>query len=65
MFKYLAYSGSAALIGCFLGFFLFTYVFPKVIWFCYGMMYEVKPVHYYFDWRMLVLTIFVSLLCSV
>ncbi len=65
MSKYLTYSGSAALIGCMLGFFLLTYIFPAVIWFCYGMMYDVVPVSYYFDWRMLVIGVIVSLLCSV
>lgn len=65
MSKYLTYSGSAALIGCMIGFFLFTFVFPAVIWFCYGIMYDVVPVTYYFDWRMLVIGVLVSLICSV
>ncbi len=65
MGKYLFYSGSAALIGCLIGFFALTYIFPVVIWFCYGIMYDVKPVSYYFDWRMLVIALVVSLLCSV
>jgi len=65
MSKYVIYSGSAALIGCLAGFFLFTYIFPVVIWFCYGIMYDVLPVHYYFDWKMLVISLAVSLLCSV
>lgn len=65
MSKYLIYSGSAALIGCLAGFFIFTFIFPAVIWFCYGIMYDVLPVSYYFDWRMLVIAFAVSLLCSV
>ena len=65
MSKYLTYSGSAALIGCMLGFFLFTFVFPAVIWFCYGIMYDVVPVTYYFDWRMLIIGVLVSMICSV
>lgn len=65
MGKYLTYSGSAALIGCMTGFFLFTYIFPVVIWMCYGMMYDVVPVSYYFDWRMLLVGLAVSILCSV
>ena len=65
MGKYLAYSGSAALIGCFIGFFAMTYIFPQVIWTCYGIMYDVKPAAYYFDIWMLLIGILVSLLCSV
>jgi len=65
MSKYLIYSGSAALIGCLIGYFLFTFIFPAVIWFCYGIMYDVVPVSYYFDWRMLVIGVIVSLICSV
>jgi len=65
MLKYVAYSGSAALIGCLIGFFALTYIFPAVIWMCYGMMYDIAAVNYYFDWRMLVLCIGISLLCSV
>ncbi len=38
--KYLFYSGSAALIGCAIGFFGGCYLFPKVIWIAYGMMYD-------------------------
>lgn len=65
MAKYVFYSGSAALIGCFVGFFAFTYIFPNVIWFCYGIMYDVVPAKYYFDPVMLIICIFVSLICSV
>ncbi len=65
MSKYLIYSGSAALIGCIVGFFLLTYIFPAVIWFCYGIMYDAQPVTYYFDWVMLVISVIVSLFCSV
>ncbi len=65
MAKYLVYSGSAALIGCILGFFLFTFLFPTIIWFCYGMMYDVVPTTYYFDPGMLIIGVIVSLLCSV
>ena len=65
MSKYLVYSGSAALIGCILGFFVCTYLFPAIIWFCYGMMYTVVPTDYYFNPIMLVIAVAASLLCSV
>lgn len=65
MSKYLIYSGSAALAGCLIGFFALTYIFPKVIWFCYGIMYDVEPVDYYFDWRMLLIALIVSMACSI
>ncbi len=64
MFKYLFYSGSAALIGCIGGFFFGTYVFPKVIWTAYGMMYDVIPLSYSIDWDMAVIAIVVSMICS-
>lgn len=64
MWKYIFYSGSAALIGCLIGFFGGTWLFPEVIWYAYGMMYDVASLVYVFDWRLLVISLVVSLLCS-
>jgi putative ABC transport system permease protein len=40
MGKYLGYSGSASLLGCMLGLLLGCCMFPQVIWFAYGIMYD-------------------------
>lgn len=65
MGKYMAYSGSAAIAGCIFGFALGTYVFPKVIWYTYGLMYSVSGTAYLFDMRLALISLVVSLLCSV
>ncbi len=65
MGKYLFYSGSAAVTGCILGYFLFTYVFPKVIWYAYQMMYIGIDLEYVFNWQLAVISLVVSLLCSI
>lgn len=65
MSKYVIYSGLAAILGCVCGFLLGTWGFPKVIWFAYGIMYSVAPIDYLFDWKLAVISILVSLLCSV
>lgn len=64
MSKYMVYSGMAAAAGCVCGFLLGTWGFPKVIWFCYGIMYRAAPVFYVFSWRLAVISVAVSLLCS-
>ena len=65
MSKYMIYSGSAAVSGCVIGFLLGTWGFPKIIWFCYGMMYSADPVFYVFDGGLAVISMIVSLLCSI
>ena len=64
MSKYMAYSGLAALGGCVFGFFLGTWGFPRVIWLCYGIMYNADPIFYVFDWSLATISLTVSLLCS-
>lgn len=65
MSKYIIYSGLAAVTGCVFGFFLGTWAFPEVIWFCYNIMYSADPIFYVFDWKLAVISLIVSLLCSV
>ncbi len=65
MSKYIFYSGSAALIGCVGGFLFGIVVFPSVIWTCYAIMYDMGSIYLIFDWRMAVIALAVSLLCSV
>lgn len=62
--KYLFYSGSAALIGCITGFLVGSYVFPKVIWTAYGIMYRLGDIEVMLDWRLALISLVVSLLCS-
>ncbi|MBE5868144.1 MAG: FtsX-like permease family protein [Lachnospiraceae bacterium] len=65
MFKYIFYSGSAALIGSVVGFLFGTWFFPKVIWSAYGIMYDVSGLEYVFDGWMAVISLAASLLCCI
>ena len=66
IWKYMVYSGSAAIIGCLAGFFGGSYIFPYVIGEAYKMLYDYGgSVGFYFDPLLLVITIIVSLICSV
>lgn len=65
MGKYVFYSGTAAATGCISGFFLGTWLFPIVIWFAYGIMYKVDSLLYVFDWKLALISLMVSMLCSV
>lgn len=64
MSKYLFYSGSAAFTGCISGFALGTYFLPRIIWTAYGMMYKVTSLEYLFDWPLALISLTVSLICS-
>ena len=65
MSKYMFYSGSAAVLGCLLGFFGGTVLFPQVIWFAYGIMYKVDSLVYLLDWKIALVSLAASLACSV
>ena len=66
MSKYLIYSGSAAVIGCILGFIGGSYLFPTVIWQAYCLMYNfTSSIILVYDVRIAVISMIVSLLCSV
>lgn len=65
MFKYMFYSGSAAVGGCIFGFVFGTFVFPKVIWSAYGMMYNMISLKYVFNLPLAIISLAVSLLCSI
>lgn len=64
MGKFLFYAGSAAAVGAVLGCIAGTWLFPKVIWTGYGIMYSMGKIEYYFDLPLALLSIAVSLLCS-
>lgn len=63
--KFLFYAGSAAFLGCAIGFFGGCYLFPKVIWYAYGMMYDFNVhLRYVINVPLGLLSLGVSLLCS-
>jgi putative ABC transport system permease protein len=65
MAKYMIYSGSAALIGCVVGYVVGMAVFPPVIWFAYKMMYIDIPLVYAFDLKLIIAVVLVALVCTV
>lgn len=62
--KYIAYSGSAAIAGALVGFFIGTWLFSNVIWTAYKMMYDMGELHYVFNPGYAVISVLVALLCS-
>ncbi len=64
MGKFLFYAGSAAAVGAILGCVIGTWLFPRVIWIGYGIMYSMGEIEYYFDFPLALLSTAVSLLCS-
>lgn len=64
MGKYLFYSGSAALTGCFAGYLLGIHLFPFVIWQAYGMMYKMGDIVFVTDGATALLCLACALLCS-
>jgi len=62
--KYIFYSGSAAILGCGIGYLLGTKYFPFAIWEAYSILYGFSPIEYVFDIPLAVLSLMVSLLCS-
>lgn len=64
MGKFLFYAGSAAALGAVIGFAGGTWLFPKVIWIGYGIMYSMGEIEYYFDVWVAVLSLAAALLCS-
>ncbi len=64
MGKFLFYAGSAAAVGAVIGCIGGTWLFPRVIWMGYGIMYSMGEIEYYFDFPLAAISIAVSLLCS-
>lgn len=63
--KYMIYSGTSAIIGCVIGFFGGTRLFPYVIWKAYRILNNFGDgLEYYFSLPLLVICIAVSLICS-
>lgn len=64
--QYALYAGGAALLGCLGGFFLGTFIMPRVIWLGYNIMYGfTDSVVYVFKPLLFVISLAASLLCSV
>lgn len=64
MGKFLFYAGSAAFSGAVIGCVGGTWLFPKVIWTGYNIMYSMGDIEYYFDFRLAAASIAAALLCS-
>ena len=65
MRKFTVYAGSAAVVGCIAGYLAGTYLFPKIIWMSYQLMYIEVGVDYLFDMKLAAIGMAVSLICSV
>ena len=63
--KYAIYAGSASVLGCVLGFMGGTKLFPWVIWEVYKMMYGFAPLTFKSSVPLFILSLIVSLLCTV
>ena len=64
--KYFMYSGSAGVLGCLIGYFVGTYLFPAVIWKAFNMLYPFADnIAYVFDVKLLIAALIVTCLCTV
>ncbi|MBO5212204.1 MAG: ABC transporter permease [Clostridia bacterium] len=61
MAKYLLYAGSATVLGWALGFFICTWILPKIFWFAYRALYGFTDLLYYFSLPLALITLAVSL----
>ena len=62
--KYVFYSGSAALIGAVLGFLAGSALFPVCIWKGYSLLYGFGRIRIVYDWLLGAVSLCVALLCS-
>ena len=63
--RYLIYSGSASILGCFAGFFAGSKFMPFTIWKIYRIMYDIdRPVAFVLDWKLFGICAGLYLLCS-
>ena len=63
--KYAIYAGSASVLGCVLGFMGGTKLFPWAIWEVYKMMYGFAPLTFKTSVPLFIISLIVSLLCTV
>ena len=64
LMRYMTYSGSAAILGCVVGYAVGTILFPWVIWQAYQMMYQDITLQFIWDTPLALISLAVSLLCS-
>ena len=62
--KYICYSGSAALVGCIIGFYGGSILIPKVIWNAYKMLYDFGEISIVFDYKNALVSLGISLVCT-
>ena len=65
MGKYAFYAGSAAILGEAIGFMGGTWLFPKVIWQAYRIMYNIDHINYRFSVGLSIVSLIAALVCSV
>lgn len=65
MGKFIFYSGTAAVLGCIIGYAAGTWLFPFVIWNTYKLMYLPLDIHYMFGWQLAAAAGAAALLCSI
>ncbi len=65
MGNYLLYALIASLAGCTVGFLLGSWVFPKVLWIVYDIMYDFyRPIDYVLDWKLAGISVAMYLVCA-
>jgi len=62
--KFMIYAGSAAVIGCLLGYWSGIHLFPGVIWITYRIMYISIPMKFVWDWPLFAVSLSAALFCS-
>ncbi|MBE5876334.1 MAG: FtsX-like permease family protein [Lachnospiraceae bacterium] len=65
MSRFVLYSGLAAITGAVVGYAGGTYMFPRVLWYAYEMMYCISELPYLFDTNLALISLIVSIICSI
>ena len=63
--KYIAYAGTAAVTGCISGYLIGIFFIPRFIWEAYAILYGFAPISFVFSLPLAIISLSVSLLCSV
>ena len=65
IFKYFFYSGSASIIGCAIGFFGGSFIFPRILWHAYNIMYGFNVgIKFVLDWELALSSFTMYLVCA-
>ncbi len=65
MQKFLIYSGTASILGCIVGFYLGSYIFPTTIWTAYKLMYDFSEIIIVYDYKLGFVSSAAYLVCAV